>query len=209
MDEKDRKIIEDAIKNSFAFRDKFFDFEVNSNLQLLLTQLGLFKTISTIIIALVGIGYLYDKGLDLQFLSVSLCSAIVVFILSLSYTREAIDNQSHQNKKLREYIHNKTEIAIDKAIESTKKDDANIYFEFAKEQLKIKHIESPLNYVGETILFTLYSSVGFLVLSYFGKLYSFGFFSYQTIILLVAAYFLSFKNWAIKISEVLSKKPLG
>lgn len=208
MDEKHHKIIEDVVKDLFAFRDKFFDFEVNSNLQFLLAQLDLFKTISTIIIALVGIGYLYNQRLDLQFLFVSLCLATIVFIFSLSYTREVIDNQSYQNKKIREYIYNKTEIAINKAIESIKKDDVDIYFKFTKEQLKIKYINPFLNYAGEIVVFALYSSVGFLFLSYFGILYSFGFLSYQTIILLVVVYFLSFKNWAVKVSEILSKRLL-
>lgn len=208
MNEEHRKIIENAIKDEFAFRDKFFDFKVNSDLQFLLAQLNLFKTISTLVIALAGIGYLYAESIESQFLFISLCLAGIVFISSISYIREIIDIKSYQIKKIEEEVHDKTEIAINKDIKSLKEDDANIYFNFLEEQSKIKHEEKEpsLNYAGEVIIFLLYSSISFLILSYFGKLYSFGFFSWQTIVSLIVVYFLSFKSWAVKVFEILSKK---
>jgi len=132
MNEEYQKIIENSIKDSFTSREKYFNFMINNNAQLELAQLDLFKTIATLTIALASIGYLYVKNIEPQFLIISLFSAGVAFILSISYTREIIDIQSHKNNKSEEEVYRKTEISINKALESIKKDDANIFFNSQK-----------------------------------------------------------------------------
>jgi hypothetical protein len=201
-----RKIIEGHIKESSDFLEKFSDFEIGSNFQLLLSQLDLFKVISGLIIAVVGIGYFYEQNLQAHFLTISVICALLTLFLSISYTREVIDLQSDQNKKTHEAIKLQIDEGVSIAIDSLQKNDASIFFEYAKHASNKKYPEPQLNYSGEIIVFMFYSAVGFLGASFFATKYGFSILSYQTVVLMVLAYFLSFKNWSFVFLRFLSMK---
>jgi len=204
MDTKDEKIIKDFINKSFSIRKEFLDFEVNSQLALLLSQLDLFKVIAGLLIGVIGIGYFYNSKLDPTFLIVALTMAILTLVLCVSYTRETIDFQDKQNKATRKILFGKTEEDINVASQSLKEDNSKIFFDHSNARLNEPQIEPQLSYVGETVTFLFYLSMGFLILSFFSLKYQFGLFSFETIVLVVGVSILSFKDWAIPFSEKIS-----
>ena len=205
MIEEHEKIIMDSINENFEFLEKHSDFEIDSNFQLSLSQLDLFKVISGLVIGVIGIGYFYNKNLDSNFLIISIGLAMTTLLFSVSYTREVIDSHAEQNKKTHIEIKKKMDENTKVALDSLKKNDSSVYFNYMEELLKNKYLETQLNYVGEIIIFLFYSSVGFLVLSFFSYNYGFSIISYWTVLLLVVTYFLSFKNWSMILSSILSK----
>lgn len=205
MTEEHRKIIEDSINENFNFLEKYSAFEVNSNFQLSLSQLDLFKVLSGLVIGIIGIGYLYNKSLDNNFLIISISFAMITLLFSISYTREVIDSHAEQNKKIHKEIEEKMEERTNVAIDALKKNDSMVYFSYVEERLKDKYLEPQLNYVGEIIIFLFYLAVGFLMLSFVAHEYRFSIISYWTASLLLIAYLLSFKNWSMVLSSILSK----
>lgn len=207
MDPEHKLIIKKAIEDLFKFQDKVREFKINNDFALLVAQLDFFKVISTIVVALAGIGYFYDSNLDKKFLGLSLVASLLVLLLSTSYVRENIDSHAGENQKIYEFSENETNIGIEKAVEAIEKDEANIFFDYAKNRTKNKEkVEPPSNCMGEIIVFLFYLSLGFLILSYFSKKYNFFIISFQTWIVLFFSYVLSFWNWAIKTSKLISKK---
>ncbi len=205
MIEEHEKIIMDSINENFKFLQKYSDFEIDSEFQLLLSQLDLFKVISGLVIGMIGIGYFYNKSLDDNFLIISIIFAMITLLFSISYTREVIDSRPEQNKKTYAEIKKKMDENTKVAFESLKNKDSAVYFDYALKQLEDKYLELPLNYVGKVIIFLFYLSVGFLILSFFSYKYGFSIISYWTVLLLVITYFLSFKNWSMTLSLILSK----
>ncbi len=136
MLQEHKDIIKNSIKDIFTVQEEFSDFEVNSNFQSLIAQLDLFKVIASLVIGIIGISYLYDSNLDKHFLLVSLAFATTTLLLSISYTREAIDLQPKQNENTHLFIANKTKEHIDIALKALKEDDSDIFFKYAKEELE-------------------------------------------------------------------------
>jgi hypothetical protein len=202
QDHKD--ILKNSIKDAFSLQDKFSDFEINSNFQSLISQLDLFKVVASLEIGIIGIGYLYDSKLNGNFLLISLISALFTLVLSISYTREVIDSQSKQNQKTHAIIKQKVQEHNDVVIEAFKKDDSEIFFEYARNESERKHLESPLNYMGEIIIFCFYLSVGFLGLSFVSYKYPIELVSVKVLLLLIAIFLISFKDWSMQFSKILS-----
>ncbi len=61
-----------------------------------------------------------------------------------------------------------------------------------------------MNYIGEIIIFLFYLSVGFLGLSFISYKYPIELISLPTFFILISVYLISFKNWAIFLSNKLS-----
>lgn len=207
MDEDNRHIIKDSIQDAFDLKGEYSTWHIESNFQLLLSQLDLFKTISSIIIAVLGLGYIFDQKLvEGEFLIASFVSAIIVFFWTLSYTRENIDLQVKQNEITGKSLREKTDEWIEIALKALKEKNPDIFFEYSKKESQIKHPENKLIYAGEIFNFMLYLSVGFLMLGFIANKYHFIFLSYQTTALCIFLYVLSFKNWAVKLVGLLSSK---
>ncbi len=65
MNEIQAKIIKESINDSFDERKKAYDFVINDNSQLLLSQFDLFKVLGGLVVGLSSIGYLYgNQNLD-------------------------------------------------------------------------------------------------------------------------------------------------
>lgn len=206
MNEQHKEIIKNVIQKNFSLEEKFSDFELNSNFQLLLSQLDLFKTMSALVIGLIGIGYFYNTNLDINFLTVSFAVSIFTLFLLISYTRETIDAQSKLNKQTNDIIRKNVRSVCQKCLEALQKDNSEIFFKYNREKLNKEHSKSPpLNYMGEIATFLFYLSVGFLILSFFAKIYSISLISWQTAVVTFFAYILSYKNWTIKFVEISSK----
>lgn len=211
MNEEEKNNIIESIKSGEEILDKYFDFKENTNIQLLLYQLSFFQIIASIIIGLVGVSYFFNPELEKVFLALSLCFALVTCVLCTSFTREIIDKTDSDIKDAekdleREYNKNK-----ERACSAIQNGNAGIFFKSQQSEInEIKNSQTQIKpkYIGEIIVFTFYLSVGFLLFSLISKKYFFGLFSYQVVILLIFAYLLSFKNWAVKFSEILSKRIL-
>lgn len=206
MNEEHSKIIKKSIDDAFEMRDKFYTFSIESSFQLLISQLDLFKTVSGLVVAFIGIGYFYRLDLNKDFLLLSLIFSLITLVLSISYSREAIDLQEKQNQQTEKDIVKKTEDIINKSVESLEKNDSSIFFNYARERLNDKYPEPRLNYIGEIILFCFYLSIGFMIFSWMSSNHDFKFLSLQTTILLTVVYLISFKDWSKKLSEIFSKK---
>lgn len=167
MDLERKKILKDALRDTFSIKDKFFDFEVNSKFQLLISQLDLFKVLASLVIGIIGIGYFFNSKLDIIFLLVSLTFALITLILSISYTRETIDQQEKQSKETHLLIDEEVEEHINVTIDAFKKDNFEIFSDYAKNKLEKKYPNPPLNWAGEIIIFCFYLSLGFLVVAFF------------------------------------------
>jgi hypothetical protein len=203
--ENERRITYKIVNDIFTTQEKLQDTILNFNIQLLLSQLDFFKTIAAIVVSVAGIGYVYSENLQDSFLLASLMISVIVFVFSVSYSRELMDREYWANVKLTEDAESITKEIVN-TIPITRNDDE--FVEFINKKLielsKDNQLKT-LNYTGEIVVFLLYTSIGFLMLSYLGTVYSFGFISYQTIVLIVSVWFLSFAPWAIKVSERLSK----
>lgn len=199
-----KEILKDSIKDTFSVQEKFSDFEISSNFQALISQLDLFKLVASLVIGIIGIGYLYDSKLDRDFLLISLCSALLTLILSVSYTREVIDLQPKQNSKTHAFIAKKVQDHIDVVLKAFKEDNSGIFFNYAKNEIEREPSEQPLNYISEIIIFSFYLSIGFLIMSFISYKYPIELISVPTLLLLVTVYLISFKNWSLWLSGKLS-----
>jgi len=207
MDDEVKNRLKDTIKDLYNFQQKIADFTLEKSLNLEIIQLDFFKSISSIIIGVIGIGYFYNVNLDRTFLFSSLVFSSSILIFSTSLVREKIDEQAKGIWKLYNTVNDETDTGVDKCKESLNNQDEDIFYNWVKNRIKIdQKINIKENYAGETIVFLFYSSVGFLGLSFFSNIYNFHFLSYQTLSFLILVYLLSFKNWSIKFLEILSKK---
>lgn len=206
MKEEHKDILKNSIKDTFSMQEKFSDFEISSNFQSLISQLDLFKLIASLVIGIIGIGYLYDSKLDGDFLLISLIFALITLVISVSYTREVIDLQPKQNKEIHTLIAAKVQEHNDVVLKAFKEDNSEIFFDYAKNELSKEHPEQPLNYIGEAIIFSFYMSIGFLGLSFISYKYPLELLSTPTLFLLAGVYLISFKNWAVWLSNKLSSQ---
>lgn len=200
------KIIGDSIQGFFSLQEKFSDFELNSNFQLLLSQLDLFKLLASLVVAIIGIGYLYNSKLDGDFLLLSLIFSLTTLIVAISYTRESIDRQPKLTELTRQNIWQKSQEHVRIVLEAKKLDDFQIYSNYARGELEEAHKNKKIlmNQIGEIITFFFYLSIGFLVFSFVSSNYQVNVLSLPTLLLLIVVYLVSFKSWAICVSEKLS-----
>lgn len=207
MTPEDKGIINNAIKNSFELRGEVLNFGANGNFQLALTQLDFFKVIASLNIGLIGIGYLYNNLLDKTFLLTSLFFAVMTLIICISYTRESIDEHSRILKEIEKDVFKATDESLKAATESIQSDKPNIFWDhiFKKLEEKNEKTKQELNYIGELVVLFFYLSLGLLLFSYLSVKYQFSIFSYQTAILLILIWLLSFKEWAINFAKLMSK----
>lgn len=205
MPPEHREIIKNTIKDGFVLKDKYSDYEINSNFQLLLNQLDLFRTISALVVAIVGLGFFFKDNLNQTFLITSLVFALITIVGTISYTREMVDFEARaikeQGNKIRDKIDQYTEVAI----EALKLEKSDIFFDYAQKELNAKYLKDRLVYAGEIFTFFFYLSVSFGLISFFYKSINFIPFSYLLIFIILLTYFLSFKEWARFIIDSLSK----
>ncbi len=205
MHEEHRKIIIKAIEDGFALKQEYSDYAINSHFQLFLSQLDLFKTISTLVVAIIGIGYLNNR-IDSSFFAASFVFSLLTLIGTISYTREKIDLEA---KGIAEYgvvLRGRVDAAINVAVESIKKEDSKIFFDYAEQETSLKALNDRLVYAGEIFTFCFYNSVAFGILAFIANKYNFGILSYVTVLTLVFTLLVSFKNWSVYAVDVLSKE---
>lgn len=207
MNEEHKQIIKDTISEMFKLKEEVNNFRLSNRSQLLLSQLDLFKTISTLVVAIIGVGYFYNGDLDLNrfFLILSFLSALFTLFLSISYTREVIDFEANSLETMREYFEKETDKVINKGLESFKSDDSKIFFDYAKDKTQESYPSQRLNYTGEILILMFYLAVSLLLLAFLSEIYNFSFLSWQTVITIILVYVLSFKTWASRFCIKLSK----
>jgi len=204
MDDEHKNIIIRSIGEGFALKEKYSDYAINANFQLLITQLDLFKTISTIVVAIVGIGYFLNDQLSPSFLTVSFIFSLLTILGTISYSREIIDLEAKQIKNYGVLFNKKIDESINIAVEAIKKKDSKIYFSYAEQEIKDRVTGDKLIYAGEIFTFCFYLSITFGILAFFSYKYNFGLFSWITILVIIFTYIISFKNWSHKIINFFS-----
>ena len=206
MNEDHKKIIEDAIRDGFKMKDKYSDYEINSSFQLLLNQLDLLRTISTLVVAVLGVGFFLKEQLNLNFLVVSLIFSVITIVGTISYTREISDYEAKTIKSQGDKLKEKIDTITNKAVESIQKGDPEIFFGFAEKEASAQYLKERLIYAGEIFTFSFYSSIAFLILAFFAEKYQFSLISLGTVLVLTFVWLISFKNWIRNVVDVLSKE---
>ncbi len=209
MNKKKRKKIENSIKDAFQLKERFADFEVSFSNQLLSEQLDLLKNLAGIIIAVIGIGYLFEKISINVFSVAGFVFSIISLILIFSYIREMIDIQANGLKEAQKGIEHRTDEMINKAIEAIESDNASICFDYAKKEYKkIKNVNPELIYLGEIILFLFFtilsSMIGVIAVEKINIEIIYQLFLFALILLI--SWQMSFREWSVPLIKLLSKK---
>jgi len=208
MHEEHKKIIIKSIQDTFNLKEKYHDYEINSYFQLFLTQLDLFKTISALVIGIIGIGYFFSNYFNGIFLLLSLIFSLITLFGTISYTREIIDLEAKQIKEQGKIFKRELDEAINISVEAINKDDPKIYFDFAEQKLKLVPVREKLVYAGEIFTFFFFNSLIFGLLAFFIRNLNLGLILNLVLIMcvLLLVYLVSFRNWSVKIITFFSRE---
>ena len=207
MHKEHKKIIKDFIKSGIEFKEKVLDDMANLRHDLFLKQLDFFLQLSSFSVAILGIGYLvYTEKVNTVFGLLSLIFSFVNILWISSYIRVSIDKKVNHSEQSAFNVRQKMDNAIKKAIESIIKNNSDIYFNYAEEQVNLPIPKGRLNFSGEIFTFIFINSFLFLVLAFFKDKINFCFdYFIITILILIISYFLSFKNVSGVIIDKLSE----
>lgn len=150
-------------------RDSARDTLFNEGFQLSLAQMDLFKTLSTLIIGLAAISYIYEKSSNVDYWSLffSWTFGILVLILTISWSRETIDLHSLENEKRVLDMQEKTLKIQQKWLEASRWKNIQIFNNFIEEELSKPKMKKWIpNYIGEFMVFLFYNAFGFLILAF-------------------------------------------
>jgi len=207
MNEDHKKIIIDSIEESFRLKAKASDDIASLRRDLFLKQLDFFLQLSSISVAILGIGYLvYTEKVDIVFGLLSLMFSFVNILWISSYIRISIDENANYHEQGAFAVKQKMDDAIGKAVEAINKNNSDIYFKYAEEQTKLPIQKSNLSFSGEIFTFIFINSFLFLIAAFFkGNINSC--FDYLIVIelIIIISYFLSFENISGVIIDKLSK----
>lgn len=203
MKKDEIRILKEASKDIFKLRSDFYDYEISLSSQLFFAQKNFFQVIAGLILVILGISYSNFKFLNLDFVLLSFIFGLVTLILSINFTREAIDHRDKMLRLEKKKMTDKTELALEKIVNSLQ-NNSNEFFEHAESELNNIKKDPPLSYAGEIIIFTFYLSLGFLIFAFISLNMNFSLISIETLILLILVYFISFKNWVLKLTSILS-----
>ncbi len=199
--------IHTQIKDSFANKKENRNLIFNSKFQLLLTQLDLFKVLWWIVVALSWVAYLSkNPHPDYFSLGLSFLFWLAVLFLSISYTRETIDNQSDQIDEYGSKLDDFLNFLIDKWHEAITKDDKDVYYN-AVQKLSDNfkpNDEIQKSCVWEFMVFLFYSSVLFLIASFFLNPQPICEKTLLVLLVLSISWFLAFSNWSYPFLEFIS-----
>ncbi len=209
MNEREIDYLKKTIEDAYQFRDKFFDFELDFRTQLLLSQLDLLKTISSIIAAFLGVFYFFYPGKSNLFSLIAFVTSICSLIFIFSYHKEIIDDEERTLKGEGEKVEKRTSEIISKATEGIEKQDVNILINYIKANIKDSQTNPIPNYLGEIILFLFYLILFTAIVSVFYNSFHINKPSTELIILisiLGVSWFISFKEWSMWLAKFFSKQ---
>lgn len=172
---------------------------LDHGVELLMAQIDLLKTLASIITGLSAIGYLYETNASLDHGSLVLAFIfwILTLVMSVSWTREIIDFQAKQDEEILNDMQDKVDLIQWTAIEARKHDNYKIFDDFVRQEaMPTKKKASIPSYIGETVIFLFYSSLGFLILSFLLKNYDWP--CLKTLfylLLLIFSFSLAFFDW--------------
>jgi hypothetical protein len=208
MLDEHKSIINQGIKDLFLLKKETNSYERELNTQLLFFQLDLFKNIATLSLALLSITFAFGtkifENTNHIFLTLSVFLYFCTLVITISYTRELIDLRSSELKEGSDAIKEKTDRAIEVAVESIKKGKSELYFNFAEGEIKNYDDKVKLNYAGEIITFLFYLGISFEILSFLAKYYDFSPLSTYICLAILFSYLLSFKAWSVFLIELFS-----
>jgi len=208
MNKEQEEEIKKSIERAFDFKSKYSDFEISRATQLLGEQSDLIKNFASIVVAIIGFGYFFNRIEVSIFSLLAFCISIFSLVLFFSYIKERIDQQALELKEIRGKINNETNNHIKISLESIEKRDWSIFTKYLKKQVskKIK-ANNTMNYFGEISLFLFYLILFLLVAVISLDIYDFKIFWQLIILLLIIAisWIMSFKKWSIDFIKILSR----
>jgi hypothetical protein len=188
----------------------FHEYASNYRNQLRLTQINAYRNTASLIIAVISVGYITENIVNNLFFIISFVIALFIFFLTISYFRESIDSEGNGLTTAWEDLNNSHNRFREKIFESIQKDDRTILEQHVLFKEPKKDEKVPLDYSGEIIVFLLYSSILFLISSYFFACINNLFILTSILIILLVSYELSFKDWSFvlmgKLNQFLDKK---
>lgn len=208
MEEEKKEIIKETIKDAFKMKEKYSDLELNQSFQLFISQLDFFKTLATLISAIIGIGYVFGNFQNTDFLLAAGISSLAVIIGAISYTREIINSEAKKIKNTGKNINKQMDEVIYRSSEYYKNNDFKGYVDSLNEKVSAEKVaaDAPgeLIYADEIFTMLLYNSIFFILLGFFANKYNWEFISIQTALVLGLSYILGFKKWSIPLMSFIS-----
>jgi membrane protein implicated in regulation of membrane protease activity len=148
--------------NAFqALKDQFFNFDLSTRVQLLVSQMQFFQVIASVAIALSGI-LLSLEVIQLNWwLVLSGIASIFLLIFASSYTRETIDSQDKDLKQVGKDLNERQEILIKKIFETKEKGDFKIFQTYIDGERKngAKPKNQIPQYTGKVVMFIFLMSI--------------------------------------------------
>ncbi len=206
MKEEDEKTLKKSLEDSYVIRDDFFSFQIQTKVQLLLSQLQFSQSLGGISLALLAIGA-GTQTIELSLWSLlSIGFAFVLLIYSSSLYREIIDLQVRDLDEA-DILLRKTQDKIEtKVIESLQKNNFSIYLTYLGEEIKNRTKTQPHSLqLGEIVVLLFLNTLGFGLLSILNPEINCFFRLAVVALVLLVTYLLSFKNWSYPLTKMLSK----
>ena len=186
----------------------------DKNFDLGLAQFDLLKSLSSMIMGLAAIGYLYDQGktdirLDQNFLVLGFFAGLFCLLFSISWTKENIDELLEWNAKTMKDVEKKSQERIQKVLDSIEIKDINTYYDYVKEEhrkitVKIERLKDSIDYMGKMVVFLFYSSLGFVIAAFFPNMYC-SLKLASILLIFVISFSLSHCKWTTYINKTLNR----
>lgn len=168
--EKDqREHMQKTFSGFCDLENQFFNFDVQTKVQLLSNQLQLFQTIATLVMAFLAIVVATGLVKLNAYLCLSALFSITLLFFAVMYTRETIDFQNRNlNDTSIQMKESKMEI-IKKIDETLEKDDFSVFNDFIREKVEnpsisISNLKEP-QYTGEVAVFLFSNGILFGLIS--------------------------------------------
>lgn len=168
--EKDqREHMQKTFSGFCDLENQFFNFDVQTKVQLLSNQFQLFQTIATLVMAFLAIVVATGLVKLNAYLCLSALFSVTLLFFAVMYTRETIDFQNRNlndtSMQMKKY---KMEI-IKKIDETLEKDDFSVFNDFIHEKvdnpsISISNLKKP-QYTGEVAVFLFSNGILFGLIS--------------------------------------------
>jgi len=209
MKEGDLDVIKNATDDLFSLKDELFRQTEERHFQLMLARVDLFKDVASIILAFLGVGFVFDKIAVNIFSVIAVILSLSLLIFIFSYSREILDLRGNELNDVLLNFSNKIDRSIAVAMKAINARDAQIFYDHAEEerQKKMKD-ENAEEFIGEIVLLIFLLIVLFLIAAFLNEKFDFTVIQQLLIVAVIFAssWMLSFKNWSYRLGLFFSKK---
>lgn len=207
MTQDQLKIIQEIIDGAQRVKDRFFDFHMNSKMQLSLSQLQFSYSASGIVMALIAIGYQTNYIQPTIWAILAFIFAGLQIVYSISLCREVSDRIIVDLSETKNMLDGKYRDLLRTVEEALRADDFSLFYTYINTEQKIEvGVDNERFLVGEFIVFLFLCTLTFVVMSLIGLDLPL---KHEVLILLLIVflcYFVSFSNWSYRLTKYLSRK---